>query len=79
MTMQQFPHQSNPIERRKQAVRKYTQRGAIYAGTGIVGGIALALIAGSATWLVIGLVVAVVGGGLNYKRVKDIVNYRDPQ
>lgn len=75
MTLQ--PRPSNPIEARKQAVRRYSRNAALWAGGGVVGGIALGLLAGSWTILVLGFVVAVVGGMVNYSKVQKIVNHRD--
>ena len=75
MTMQRRPN--NPIEQRKQAVRKYTRNAALSVGGGVVGGVALALLASSWTWLILGLVVAVVGGVWNWNKVQKIVNHRD--
>ena len=57
MTMQRRPN--NPIEQRKQAVRKYTRNAALSVGGGVVGGLALGLLFTSWTWLILGLVVAV--------------------
>ena len=75
MTMQRRPN--NPIELRKQAVRKDTRNAAVAVGGGVIGGAALALLFTSWTWLVIGLVVAVVGGFYNWNKVQKIVNHRD--
>lgn len=75
MTMQRRPN--NPIEQRKQAVRRYTRNAALSVGGGVVGGVALALLFTSWTWLVLGLVVAVVGGFYNWNKVQKIVNHRD--
>ena len=77
--MQQFPQNNNPIELRKQAVRKYTQQGVMLTVGGVVGGLALWALFGHASWLIIGLVIAVAGGGVNYQRVTKILNHRDPQ
>ncbi|APT85068.1 hypothetical protein [Corynebacterium aquilae] len=77
MSMQQYPH--NPIEQRKQAVRTYTTRGTIEVAGGLIGGIALGLLAGSWTLFILGLVIAVAGGFVNYSRVNKIINHRDPQ
>ncbi|MCQ9342313.1 hypothetical protein NQ015_00085 [Corynebacterium sp. 153RC1] len=75
MTLQPRPH--NPIELRKQAVRKYSKRAVGSVAVGVVGGAALAVLATSWSWLVIGLVIAVVGGGYNWSKVQKIVNHRD--
>lgn len=75
MTMQRRP--INSIEQRKLEVRKYSRNAVVSVAGGVVGGIALALIAESATWLLIGLVIAVVGGWVNWSKVKKIVNHKD--
>lgn len=77
MTMQRRPN--NPIEQRKQAVRKYTRNAALSVGGGVVGGLALGLLFTSWTWVVLGLIVAVVGGFYNWNKVQKIVNHRDNQ
>lgn len=68
MTMQRRP--INSIEQRKLEVRKYSRNAVVSVAGGVVGGIALALIAESATWLVIGLVIAVVGGWINWSKIQ---------
>ncbi|CAB0609764.1 hypothetical protein CIP107558_01555 [Corynebacterium diphtheriae] len=68
MTMQRRP--INSIEQRKLEVRKYSRNAVVSIAGGVVGGIALALIAESATWLLIGLVIAVVGGWVNWSKVQ---------
>ncbi|RNE49468.1 hypothetical protein [Corynebacterium alimapuense] len=73
MTMQNRPN--NPIELRKQAVRRYTRNGALSVGGGMIGGVALAVLFGSWAWIIIGLVVAVVGGYRNWSKIQKIVNY----
>lgn len=75
MTMQQYPR--NPIEMRKAAVRKYSRNAALAVTTGLAGGVALWLLADSAIFLVLGFMVAVVGGFVNYRRVQKIINHRD--
>lgn len=74
MTIQ--PRPNNPIEKKKQDVRRYTRNGVISVGGGIVGGFLLAfLMAGNSwAWLSIGLVVAVIGGLYNWRKVNKIVN-----
>lgn len=74
MTMQQYPR--NPIEQRKAAVRKYSRNGAIAVATGVLGGVALWILL-DPMFMVLGLIVAVVGGFVNYRRVQRIVNHRD--
>lgn len=75
MSMQR--RQPNPIQARKDAVRKYSRNAVLWAGGGVVGGIALGLLASSWSILVIGFVIAVVGGMVNYSKVKKIVNHSD--
>ncbi|AKK03491.1 hypothetical protein [Corynebacterium epidermidicanis] len=75
MTLQNFPR--NPIEQRKMAVRKYSRNGVIAVAGGVAGGVALALLAHSWFFLVLGLVIAVVGGAVNYARVQKIINHKD--
>ncbi|WIM66946.1 hypothetical protein QP027_07335 [Corynebacterium breve] len=75
MTMQR--RNPNPIEARKEAVRKYSRNAVVWAGGGVVGGVALALLFSSWTWIAIGLVVAVVGGVSNYMKVQKIINHHD--
>ena len=77
MTMQKYP--TNPIERRKQAVRTHSRNAAIYVGAGVIGGIALGLLMESMSIVILGFIIAVVGGGYEWSRVKKIVNYKDPQ
>ncbi|WP_156231219.1 hypothetical protein [Corynebacterium occultum] len=75
MSMQQYPR--NPIEQRKMAVRKYTRNGVIAVGGGLVGGTALAILAGSSFFLILGLIIAVVGGLMNYRKINRIINHKD--
>lgn len=75
MTMQ--PRPNNPIEQRKAAVRKYSRDAIVWAGAGIAGGIAFGLLLESWTILVIGLVVGVAGGFVNWNKVQKIVNHQD--
>ena len=74
--MQPRPH--NPIEARKQAVRKYSRNAVVSVAGGVIGGAALGLIFSSFwVWFSLGLVVAVVGGVYNYVKVQQIINHRD--
>ncbi|MGV0395315.1 hypothetical protein ACUY3K_04330 [Corynebacterium uberis] len=76
MTIQSQP--DNPIVARKQEVRRLARNGVITAGVGVVGGLALGLLSHHLlVWLVLGLIVAVVGGGYNWLRIQRIVNHKD--
>lgn len=75
MTIQ--PRPNNPIERRKAAVRRYSRNAVLSVGGGLGGGLVLAMLTSSLTWLVIGLIVAVVGGYHSWSRIQKIVNHRD--
>ncbi|WJZ03112.1 hypothetical protein [Corynebacterium freiburgense] len=77
MTMQPYPR--NPIELRKQAVRRHAKNGVIAVSGGVIGGAALAFLTGSSFFLILGLIIAVVGGFSSYRRVQRIVNYKDNQ
>lgn len=68
MTIQ--PYHGNPIERRKQEVRKNARNAALCVGGGLGGGIALALLATSWFWLILGGIVAVAGGGYYWSKVR---------
>ncbi|EEI16928.1 hypothetical protein [Corynebacterium lipophiloflavum] len=78
MTLQ--PRPNNPIEARKQAVRRYSRNAIAFAGGGVVGGVALGFLLGSPfsfTILILGLIIGVVGGFVNYNKVQKIVNHKD--
>lgn len=76
MTMQ--PRPSNPIEKRKADVRKYTRNTALWVGGGVVGGLGMFLISGfGSTWLVLGFIIAVVGGLVNANKVRKTLNGKD--
>ncbi|MDU0478031.1 hypothetical protein QVA66_02115 [Staphylococcus chromogenes] len=75
MTLQNYPR--NPIEQRKMAVRKYARNGVIAVSTGVVGGVALLLLTHQWFFLALGLVLAVIGGFVNYSRVQKIINHKD--
>lgn len=76
MTLQ--PRPNNPIQHRKDQVRKYTRNGVVSVVGGVVGGVALAFLFTN-IWLVLGMVVAVVGGAYNAYKVNQIINHRDGQ
>lgn len=76
MTMQ--PRPNNPIEKRKADVRKYSRNTALWVAGGVGGGALMFLISGfGSAWLIIGFVLAVVGGLYNYNKVRKIVNHKD--
>ncbi|BAU96458.1 hypothetical protein N24_2196 [Corynebacterium suranareeae] len=75
MSMQPFPR--NPIEKRKQEVRKSSRNAVISVGGGLVGGAALWLLLGSPFFMALGLIVAVVGGFYYYNKVQKIINQKD--
>lgn len=78
MTMQ--PRGNNPIQQRKDDVRKYSRTAVACVGGGLAGGVILSIVASNwAFWMTIGVIVAVVGGYLNYRKVQRIVNHKDPQ
>ncbi|AWB84329.1 hypothetical protein [Corynebacterium liangguodongii] len=74
------PRPNNPIEARKQAVRTYSRNAVMFAGGGVVGGVALGFLFGSPfsfALFALMLVIGVVGAGWNYNKVQRIVNHRD--
>ena len=75
MSMQKYPR--NPIEQRKQAVRTYSRNAVISVGAGLGGGVLLWAVTQSTFLLVLGLIVAVVGGLVNYRRVRRIIDHKD--
>ena len=75
MSMQQYPR--NPIEQRKPAVRTYFRNGVVSVAGGVAGGILLSIITQASFWLFLGMIIAVVGGFVNYRRVRRIINHRD--
>lgn len=58
-------------------MRKYSRNAALWAGGGVVGGIAFGLIFSSWAVLILGFVVAVAGGVTNWNKVQRIVNHKD--
>ncbi|EEI26765.1 MULTISPECIES: hypothetical protein [Corynebacterium] len=75
MSMQRYPQ--NPIERRKQAVRRYSKNGVLGVSGGVIGGLALWALTEEFSLMVIGLVVAVVIGVYSWTKVRSIVNHKD--
>lgn len=72
------PRPNNPIEQRKQEMRKYMNAAVAWAGGGVAGGVLLFFLAGHSWFLLtLGLVLAVVGGFVNYNRAQKIVNHVD--
>lgn len=71
------PYPRNPIEKRKQEVRKNSRNAVVSVGGGIVGGAALWLAFGSAFFMGLGLIIAVVGGFYYYNKVQKIINEKD--
>ncbi|MDK7883514.1 hypothetical protein [Corynebacterium striatum] len=73
MTMQRRPN--NPIELKKQQVRKYSRNAVVSVVGGVAGGVLLGwALTGFWTWMTLGLIVAVVGGIYNWTKVQKIVN-----
>lgn len=78
MTMQ--PRPNNPIQQRKDKVRKHARNGVISVVGGVGGGLLLGfLFASSSFWIILGFVIAVVGGVYNAYKVNQIVNHKDQQ
>ncbi|ART20966.1 hypothetical protein CBE89_05235 [Corynebacterium striatum] len=73
MTMQRRPN--NPIELKKQQVRKYSRNAVVSVVGGVAGGVLLGwALTGFWAWMTLGLIVAVVGGVYNWTKVQKIVN-----
>ena len=71
--MQRRPN--NPIELKKQQVRKYSRNAVVSVAGGVAGGVLLGwALTGFWTWMTLGLIVAVVGGVYNWTKVQKIVN-----
>ncbi|MBP3087935.1 hypothetical protein EML15_02025 [Corynebacterium sp. sy017] len=75
MSLQHRPN--NPIELRKQAVRRNAAKALICVGGGVVGGLSLGFLLASQTLMVLGFVIAVVGGAFYANKVRSIINQRD--
>lgn len=73
--MQQYPR--NPIEKRKQEVRKNSRNAVVSVAGGIGGGALLWLLTGSAGLMMLGLIIAVAGGFFFYNKVRKIINEKD--
>lgn len=73
--MQRYPQ--NPIELRKQAVRRHARNGVVAVAGGVIGGAAMSLLFQTGFFLIVGLIIAVAGGVTAYQRVQRIVNYKD--
>lgn len=71
------PYPRNPIEKRKQEVRKNSRNAVVSVGGGIVGGAALWLLFGAPFFMGLGLIIAVVGGFYYYNKVQKIINEKD--
>lgn len=72
--MSMEPYSNDPIARQKTEVRSHARNGLILVGGGIGGGVALAILASSWSWLVLGLIVAVAGGVWSWTRIRKIVD-----
>ncbi len=71
--------QLNPIEQRKQEVRHYSRNALLWTSGGLIGGIVLGALASEITLFAIIFIVGLIGGFINWRKVQQIVNYRDPQ
>lgn len=74
MTMQ--PRPLNPIEKKKQDVRRYSRNGVISVAAGAGVGVLSFLFLSTNVFvcLAIALIIAVVGGGYNFLKVQKIIN-----
>lgn len=71
------PYHSNPIQQRKDAVRRYSRNAVVWTGGGVVAGVAIGLLASSLSLFIILTVIGVAGGFINWQKVQKIVNHRD--
>lgn len=71
------PYASNPIQQRKDAVRRYSRNAVVWTGGGVVAGVSIGLLASSLSLFIILTVIGVVGGFINWQKVQKIVNHRD--
>ncbi|MBK4147568.1 hypothetical protein [Corynebacterium macginleyi] len=73
MTMQQRPN--NPIAQRKQQVRKHSRNAVISVAGGLGAGVVLGVLSANFdAWMIVGLIIAVVGAGYNWLKIRKIVN-----
>ncbi|HCG45538.1 hypothetical protein ACTXN7_11250 [Corynebacterium flavescens] len=78
MTMQ--PRPNNPIQKKKQEVRKHARNGVICVAVGLGGGFLLGLAATSfVTYMMLGIIVAVAGGVYNWSKIQKIVGENNSQ
>ena len=69
--------QQNPIEKRKNDVRRYAQQAVVGVGSGVVGGAVLGLVFADWGWFFFGLFCALAIAGVNGWRINKIINHRD--
>ena len=74
MSMQQRPN--NPIAQRKQQVRKHSRNAVVCVVAGLGVGAVLGVLSAASfwAWMLVGAIVAVVGGGYNWLKIQKIVN-----
>ena len=74
MSMQQRPN--NPIAQRKQQVRKHSRNAVVCVAGGLGVGAVLGVLSAASfwAWMLVGAIVAVVGGGYNWLKIQKIVN-----
>ena len=74
MSMQQRPN--NPIAQRKQQVRKHSRNVVVCVAGGLGVGAVLGVLSAASfwAWMLVGAIVAVVGGGYNWLKIQKIVN-----
>ncbi|MEJ5920617.1 MULTISPECIES: hypothetical protein [unclassified Corynebacterium] len=73
------PYQQNPIELRKQAVRKHSRNAVLWSTGGIIGGVAIGLMAQSFVLMAMIIGIGIIGGLVNWQKVQKIVNHKDNQ
>lgn len=73
------PRPVNPIQQRKDAVRKYSRNAVISVGGGVVVGATLGLFFMEWWLFIVILGIGIAGGFINWRKVQQILNYRDPQ